>query len=113
MLSRRGIFSFLIGAGAAAVAAAVPAEAQQWRPPNQRSMGPPVNQPPAPRSQSRPPPRRGYTWVPGYWSWSSRRRTYVWNDGSWMRDRPGYRYVGPQWVLRRGEWVFIPGRWVR
>lgn len=113
MLSRRGVFRLVLAAGASAVAVAAPAEAQQWRPPNQRSMGPPINQPPPPRSQPRPGPRSGYTWVPGYWSWSSRHRRHVWNEGYWVRNRSGYRYVGPQWVFRRGAWVFIPGRWVR
>lgn len=88
------------------------AEAQQWRPPSQRSTAPSINQPPAPRSEARPPARRGYVWVPGHWEWSARDGR-VWVPGRYVRDRPGYRYVGPEWTFRNGQWVFVPGRWVR
>ena len=70
-------------------------------------------EPPAPRREARPAPRSGYVWVPGHWRWSSRQRRYVWEQGTWERDRPGFRFVGPRWVLRRGEWTFVPGHWVR
>jgi len=114
MLSRRGLFRSLLAAGAGALVGAEAASAQQWVPPNARSQAPTrIPPPPPPRNTRVPPPRRGYTWVPGYWAWSSRRRAYVWHEGYWTRSRPGYRYVGPQWVFRGGQWVFIPGRWVR
>ncbi|MFG1424225.1 YXWGXW repeat-containing protein [Roseixanthobacter liquoris] len=114
MLSRRSFLRSLMAGAAvplASLAAAPDAQAQQWQIPNRRS--PNFNGPPAPRSEARPPARRGYVWVPGYWMWSSRSRSYVWVAGRWERARPGFRHVGPQWVLRGGEWVFIPGRWVR
>ncbi|MEP9350067.1 hypothetical protein [Xanthobacter sp. KR7-225] len=97
----------------AAALALGPAAAQQWRPPSQRPTAPSLNQPPAPRREARPAPRPGYVFVPGHWRWSSRQRRYVWEQGDWVRDRPGLRFVGPRWVLRRGEWSFVPGHWVR
>lgn len=94
------------------IAGAPPVQAQQWRPPSQRSTAPSLNQAPAPRNEPRSAARPGYVWVPGHWEWTARNGA-VWVAGRHIRDRPGFRYVGPQWTLRNGEWVFVPGRWVR
>jgi len=67
--------------------------------------------PPAPRGEVVPAPRRGYTWVPGYWDWRGHR--HVWVRGSWVRERPGYVYAQPQWVERNGRWVLRRGQWDR
>lgn len=72
----------------------------------------PTSRPPAPRREPRPAPRRGYTWVPGHWAWKP-RRGWVWTAGHWEESRRGFEFVGPRWVLRRGQWVYEPGRWVR
>lgn len=93
-------------------AGTVPAQAQQWRPPSQRSTAPSINQPPAPRNETPQVTRPGYVWVPGHWEWTARDGR-VWVPGRQVRNRPGYRYVGPQWTFRNGGWVFVPGRWVR
>jgi hypothetical protein len=67
--------------------------------------------PPAPRVVVAPAPRRGYTWVPGYWDYRGSR--HVWVDGRWMRERPGYVYAAPNWVQRDNRWVLERGGWRR
>ena len=67
--------------------------------------------PPPAREEVMPQPRRGYAWVPGYWNW--RNHQHVWVGGRWMRERPGYRYQGPQWREHEGRWMIERGRWSR
>lgn len=67
--------------------------------------------PPPPRMEPVPSPRRGMVWVPGYWDWRGHR--HVWVAGTWMRERPGYRYVQPAWVQRGGRWEMQRGGWAR
>ena len=67
--------------------------------------------PPAPRHEVQPPPRRGYIWVPGHWDW--RHGRYAWTSGSFVRERPGYRYDPPQWVEDHGSWRMRAGHWGR
>lgn len=110
MLTRRSLLTSLFAASALAPlgVAALPSEAQAQAQAQPR----PNRAPPPPRREQRPPPRRGYTWIPGHWSWDS-RRGWVWNAGFQDRNRSGHRFSGPRWVLRRGQWVYDPGRWVR
>ena len=68
-------------------------------------------EPPAPRAEVAPLPRRGYVWAPGYWDW--RRNHHVWVAGSWVRERRGYRYNAPQWQQRDDRWYLERGRWAR
>jgi hypothetical protein len=35
----------------------------------------------------------------------------VWVQGTWVRERPGYHYVGPRWVEHDGGWRMEHGRW--
>jgi hypothetical protein len=75
-------------------------------------VGVQIGQPPPPRYEIVPPSRAGYVWAPGYWRWNGRR--HVWVGGSWMRARPGYRYVPPRWERGpRGDWRMRPYRWDR
>lgn len=67
--------------------------------------------PPAPMVVVNPPPRPGYLWAPGYWGWSDGR--HVWLNGSWLRERPGYAYWQPRWVMRDGYWWLQRGQWAR
>lgn len=110
MLSRRGFLTSLFATTAAVpllpVLAAQEAQAQ-WGPPGPAMAPPPL------RRELVPPPRRGFVWAPGHWTWSARARRYVWVQGRWIAVRPGWRYVPATWVRRRGTWVYVPGRWVR
>lgn len=90
-------------AGGAAVSVAPPASAQVGF---SITVGTP---PPPPRFEPVPPPRPGFVWAPGYWSWGGQR--YVWVPGTWYRARPGYVYVRPRWVHERGRWVYHASRW--
>lgn len=67
--------------------------------------------PPELRMERVPEARRGYQWSPGYWDW--RRERHTWVRGSWMRDRPGYRYHQPMWQQHEGTWVIQRGNWKR
>ena len=67
--------------------------------------------PPAPRYEYVPPPRRGYTWTPGYWDWRGQR--HVWVSGVWVRERPGYTYNHARWVERDGGWYMERRGWRR
>jgi len=67
--------------------------------------------PPAPRYEVVPPPRPGYLWTPGYWSY--RNNQHYWIAGTWVRERPGYVYNHPTWVERDGEWRLSQGNWAR
>jgi hypothetical protein len=68
--------------------------------------------PPAPRYERVPPPRAGFIWTPGYWSYAGRR--HVWVPGQFVRVRPGYRYSAPRWHRdARGYWTLHTGAWKR
>ena len=67
--------------------------------------------PPAPRVEVVPPPRSGFVWAPGYWRWEDTARTHVWVDGTWVAERPGFRYVPDRWIARENRWYYEPNRW--
>ena len=67
--------------------------------------------PPPMREEIIPAPRRGYAWAPGYWRWHNQQ--HVWVNGNWVRERPGYRYITPQWQENNGRWNMRSGRWDR
>ena len=67
--------------------------------------------PPPPREEVVPGPRHGYVWAPGYWDWRGHR--HVWVTGHYVRERPGYVYMGPRWVERGGGWRMERGHWGR
>ncbi|MEW6761374.1 MAG: YXWGXW repeat-containing protein [Pseudomonadota bacterium] len=67
--------------------------------------------PPPLRHESIPAARRGYEWVPGYWSWNGRR--YVWERGHYEKVRAGYVYHRPEWRQDRNGWYLDRGGWVR
>ena len=66
--------------------------------------------PPPPRAERTPPPRRGHVWAPGHWEY--RHGRYVWNRGTWLRERHGYAYNAPNWVERDGRWMMERGGWL-
>lgn len=57
-----------------------------------------------------PPPREGWVWARGYYSWRGGR--WVGVGGHWERGRPGYHYVHPHWEQGGGGWHFRAGIWV-
>ena len=67
--------------------------------------------PPPLRHEAIPAARRGYEWVPGYWSYNGRR--YVWERGHYERVRAGYVYQQPVWRQDRQGWYLDRGGWVR
>jgi len=94
----------------AAVVLAVALSACYVYGPAPRYYGPAVAvAPPAPQAVAEPPPRAGYVWVPGFWSWNGNQ--YVWVRGSWRADRPGYHWAPAHWVEVNGGWQFVRGHW--
>ena len=67
--------------------------------------------PPPARYEAVPRPRRNMVWVPGNWEWRGHR--HVWNQGHWIKARPGYHYREPRWVEHGGRWELRAGRWDR
>jgi hypothetical protein len=70
-------------------------------------------QPPAPIVEVRPAtPFAGAVWIPGYWHWNGMH--HVWVGGRYSAPRAGYRWEAHHWQRGpRGNWVMVPGRWVR
>jgi hypothetical protein len=66
--------------------------------------------PPPLRAERMPPPRVGYVWVPGSWSWGHNRR-YVWQRGHSIRERRGYHYAPSRWEQDGQRWRYDRGRW--
>jgi len=56
-----------------------------------------------------PPPRRGYIWAPGYWSWNGHK--HVWFEGRWEQVREGHHYEPPVWRQDGDKWRFQEGGW--
>ena len=67
--------------------------------------------PPEARYERMPPPRHGQVWVPGHWEPRGHRN--VWIAGTYVQERPGYRYVAPAWAPYDGRWDRQRGGWQR
>jgi len=68
--------------------------------------------PPAPIYEAAPAPRSGYVWAPGHHEF--RNGQYVWVQGYWLQERPGYAYIAPRRTQRGdGQWAMIGGGWER
>ena len=65
--------------------------------------------PPAALAYAPPQPRDGLVWIPGFWEWDGVR--YIWRDGYWADERPGFEYVPAAWILVGGGWRLEPGHW--
>lgn len=69
---------------------------------------PPPPQPAPTVVYTRPAPSA--VWVEGYWAYDG--RGYQWVAAHWEIPPPNYRvYVRPQWVHRRGGYVYVRGYW--
>lgn len=71
----------------------------------------PTEAPPPAHTERRPHrPFRDAVWTNGFWTWNG--RSYVWQEGSWVRPEPGRRWSPYRWEQRRGRWFLVPGGWV-
>ncbi|WP_293775491.1 YXWGXW repeat-containing protein [uncultured Oxalicibacterium sp.] len=66
-------------------------------------------EPPPPRYERVPGPRKGYVWAPGYWNWNG--HGHVWVPGYWVKARSGYVYEKAHWYQDRGGWHLRKGHW--
>jgi hypothetical protein len=69
------------------------------------------SEPPPPRSvvvEERP----GYVWVDGRWNWDDGAGEWVWYDGYYEPQRPGYYYESGRWDHRGEGYVYVQPRWV-
>jgi len=65
--------------------------------------------PPADRVEVVPAPRPGYIYERGHYVWDGNR--YTWQEGRFLKEREGHRYVpyalekrGDTYYFRRGHW---------
>jgi WXXGXW repeat (2 copies) len=65
--------------------------------------------PPPAKYEVVPPPRKGYTWAPGYWD--AKGNKHAWSKGHWEKDRAGHHYVESRWVQKDTKWSLERGRW--
>ena len=65
--------------------------------------------PPPRRAEHAPPPRDGYVWSPGHWTWSG--KAYYWVDGSFVVERRHMQRVADQWERIGDKWHFVPAHW--
>jgi hypothetical protein len=54
-------------------------------------------------------PRAGFLWVRGHHEW--RGGVWAWVPGHYERERAGYIYREPTWVMRDGVYVQVGGSW--
>ncbi|HUJ57407.1 MAG TPA: YXWGXW repeat-containing protein [Kofleriaceae bacterium] len=54
--------------------------------------------------------RPGFVWIRG--RWVMRRGQWVWVGGRYERARVGYAWSPGRWDRRGDRWVWVEGRWV-
>ena len=65
--------------------------------------------PPPPRAERASPPRDGYVWGPGHWTWSG--KAYNWADGGWVVQRRHMHWVADQWERVGEKWHLVTAHW--
>ena len=72
------------------------------------------NKPPA-NIEEEPPAERpegdNYVWVPGYWSWDTDRRNYIWVSACWRVAPANMSWVPGYWSETDGGWEWVAGFW--
>ncbi len=73
-------------------------------------------QPPA-NIQEDPPAARpageNVFWVPGYWSWDTDRKGYIWVSACWRATVPDMQWVPGYWHQVPTGWEWVPGFWTK
>ncbi len=67
--------------------------------------------PPADRVEVVPAPREGYTWERGYYRWDADAKKYEWNEGRFIANREGHRFIQHEWVHEGDKYRFRAGHW--
>ena len=70
-----------------------------------------LEQPPPPARAERPIYRPGFVWVQGRWVHDNAGR-WRWQNGYYMRERPGYVFVPGHWLRQGRTYTWIDGRWM-
>ena len=52
-----------------------------------------------------------FVWVPGYWSWDSERKGYIWVSGCWRAAPPNMCWVPGYWAKVSNGWEWVAGFW--
>jgi hypothetical protein len=55
------------------------------------------------------PPSRDAVWIPGFWSWTGTR--FTWVAGDWSAPLPGHRWVEGYWKRDGNGFSWVAGRW--
>lgn len=106
----------LFGAGIIAPAAAQTVVTVPYQPVQSTIVVAPTA-PPAPETETIPPPPSGettYAWTPGHWNWNG--ASWVWQSGSYVQrvapPQPSAVWVPGQWQQQpSGGYVWVAGHW--
>jgi hypothetical protein len=50
-------------------------------------------------------------WIPGYWSWDTDRKDFVWVSGTWRAAPAERQWVPGHWSKTTDGWQWAPGFW--
>jgi hypothetical protein len=70
--------------------------------------------PPEPLPEEPPdqkPAGKNVQWIPGYWSWDTEKKDYVWVSGFWRVPPPDRKWVPGHWTKADNGWQWVPGLW--
>jgi hypothetical protein len=70
--------------------------------------------------QEAPPPpiketfqgKPGHIWTPGYYTWDSGKKSYIWHGGKLVKARKGQVWTANRWVESPKGWHFVKGKWM-
>jgi len=77
--------------------------------------GPAVDKKPPDPLPEEPPDQKpagdNVQWIPGYWSWDSEGKDWIWVSGLWRHQPPNRRWVPGHWSNTDKGWQWAPGFW--
>src|SRR5262249_3875557 len=50
-------------------------------------------------------------WIPGYWSWDTEKKDWMWISGTWRVPPPKHKWIPGYWTKTEGGWRWVSGFW--